>query len=295
MSEPILNLLRGKKEFSDQDIGSEIKSVDPFYFIQAADSQFGLIDRYLLKLPDPKWDKEIKLNTAFVAAVNKLNPKPRFLVICGDLTDAWPSTEDKNPQITDFKRIFSQLDKEIPLVCVCGNHDIGDIPTLEAIEEYKRDFGEDYFYFVVNNVLFIVINSQFYENRENVKDYAAKQDEWLECVLEKCKHFKHSVLFEHIPWFLRNFDEEDEYFNITRELRLNWLRKFKEAGIKKIFCGHYHRNAGGWYGDMELIVTSAIGAQLGDDKSGGRIVKVTESNIEHEYHSTEELPTIVEL
>lgn len=292
-----LNHLQGEKSYKPELETKHDKPLEPFYFVQAADSQFGLIDRYILKLPEPNWDKEIALNEAFVAACNKLEPKPKFLVVCGDLVDAAPATEQRPAQVRDFRRIFSKLDSDIPLVCVCGNHDIGDVPTLEAIEEYKQQFGtEDYFYFVVEQVLFIVINSQVYENREHVQEYAAKHDQWLESMLDKCKLYKHAIILEHIPWFLEEPNEEDQYFNVNRDIRLEWLRKFSQAGVRKIFCGHYHRNGGGWFDDkLELVVTSAIGAQLGDDKSGARLVKVTEQNIEHKYYSTEELPTKVEL
>ena len=62
-------------------------------------------------------------------------------------------------------------------------------------------------------------------------------------------------------------------------------------GVKRIFCGHYHRNARGSYKSMEQIVTSAIGLQLGTDKAGIRLVRVTEDEIEDQYFATEELPT----
>lgn len=65
--------------------------------------------------------------------------------------------------------------------------------------------------------------------------------------------------------------------------------------MKTIFCGHYHRNAGGFYGDMELVVTSAIGAQLGDDPHGMRIVKVFEDCIQHKYHGLDDMPSTVTL
>jgi len=41
---------------------------------------------------------------------------------------------------------------------------------------------------------------------------------------------------------------------------------------------------------MEQIVTSAIGLQLGKDKSGVRLVRVTENDIEHQYFATEDIP-----
>ena len=80
------------------------------------------------------------------------------------------------------------------------------------------------------------------------------------------------------------------YFNIEVELREKMLTKFYACGVRKIFCGHYHRNAGGWYKDLELVVTSAIGCRLGDDPHGMRLVKVEEDKIEHKYHSLDDFP-----
>lgn len=275
--------------------GDEEKWTEGFYFIQAADTQFGMIDNYLKKLENPKWDEEIRLSQLLVDKCNKLQPKPKFMVVCGDLTDAWPGTQMRKQQVFDFKRIFSQLDQSIPLVCVCGNHDIGNEPTPDSLSEYKQDFGDDYYYFTKMGVLFIVLNSQFYQHRANLEEYAKGQDIWLDQILTGCKDFKYSIVFEHIPWFLQQPDEEDEYFNIDRPIRLFWLNKFKEAGVNKIMCGHYHRNAGGWYENIELVVTSAVGAQLGRDKSGIRIVRMLESGIEHEYYALDDIPDEVDV
>ena len=67
------------------------------------------------------------------------------------------------------------------------------------------------------------------------------------------------------------------------------IQKFSNAGIRAIFAGHYHRNAGGRYEDLELVVTSAMGAVIMDretgiiGKSGYRIVQVQEEAIKHEF------------
>lgn len=68
------------------------------------------------------------------------------------------------------------------------------------------------------------------------------------------------------------------------------LDKFNRSGVRAIFCGHYHRNAGGRYKNLEVIVTSAVGAQIPtidsreiDFKSGYRIVEVDETKLEHKY------------
>ena len=46
---------------------------------------------------------------------------------------------------------------------------------------------------------------------------------------------------------------------------------------------------------MEVIVTSAIGAQLREDKSGLRIVKVLENEINHQYYELDNIPQLVNL
>lgn len=70
--------------------------------------------------------------------------------------------------------------------------------------------------------------------------------------------------------------------------RRRMIEKFSQAGIRAIFAGHYHRNAGGRFEDLELVVTSALGAQntgggLPADKSGYRIVQVLEDCIQHRF------------
>ena len=257
-----------------------------FSFVQAADCQLGMA--YQMDNKDYSnctWEKEMKWCNTFVSQINALHPAPRFAIICGDLVDAMPHQwKDINTaQRKDFKEVMSQLN--VPLVCVCGNHDLGNTPTTSSVQSYRDDFGDDFFSFSCGGVYFIVLNSQFYEEPSQVQDMAAEQDAWLEQQLKIVSSgaHKHSVVFQHIPWFLESEEEEKQYFNISQPLRRNMLNKLCEAGVSKIFCGHYHRNAGGWYKDMELIVTSSLGAPLGEAVNGFRIVRVTENDIQHEY------------
>lgn len=270
---------------------------EPFAFIQAADTQFGMIESYIEKKEIPNWDEEIRLTKLAVKAANAMSPKPKFFIVCGDLVDAMPGTATKDPQIQSFKSSFDELDPDIPLVCCCGNHDIGNTPTHQSIADYKKQFGDDYFSFWSGGVKFLVLNSQFYTDCTLVEDLAQLHDEWLDkqltdSLVEKPKHL---VVFQHIPWFLQYPEEEKAYFNIAKELRMKMLKKFKAAGVAVIFCGHYHRNAGGFYENMELVVTSAIGAQLGKDKSGLRVVRVLENKIDHEYYDLENIPKKIDL
>ena len=40
-------------------------------------------------------------------------------------------------QIRDFVSVFSRLKPEIALVCVCGNHDVGNKPDVDAVQSYR--------------------------------------------------------------------------------------------------------------------------------------------------------------
>lgn len=64
-----------------------------FYFIVGSDPQFGLMDWYQNPDYNPEkadWTEEIISATLAVDKINKLSPKPRFFVICGDLSNEFP-------------------------------------------------------------------------------------------------------------------------------------------------------------------------------------------------------------
>ncbi|KAL0271103.1 UNVERIFIED_CONTAM: hypothetical protein PYX00_008310 [Menopon gallinae] len=281
-------------QFECFDESKEKNWSGPFFFVQGADIQFGMISK-LEKQEQINWEAEKKLAEAIVKKVNAMRPRPRFFIICGDLCDAFPVTEQKirDAQVADFKRIFSKVDKEVPLVCVCGNHDIGNTPTHETVQQYRTTFGDDYFSFYCGGILFLVINSQYYFDPSQVLDLADEHNKWIEKKFEEAKKngVKRLVIFQHIPWFINSVDEkEDPIFTLKPEVRRKWLDKFKEGGVEAIFCGHRHMNGGGEYRGMKIVVTTAIGAQLGNDKSGARIVKMLENKIDHKYYAIDDLP-----
>ena len=257
-----------------------------FTFIQAADTQFGQYERFILKnTTNITWEREIAWSSQLVKDLNDLQPKPRFLIICGDLLDAYPQTmnEMRMEQERDFKKVFDNL--QIPCVCVCGNHDVGEKPTVDSVMRYRSSFGDDFFSFWCGGIYCIVLNSQYYEAPTLIPDLVAEQDLWLENQLQYIKETKpvHSIVFQHIPYFISNPHEENQYFNFEPTLRIKLLEKLYLAGVRHIFTGHYHKNAGGMYKEMEQVVTSAVGTQLGNDKQGYRVVSVKKMSIHHEY------------
>lgn len=68
-----------------------------------------------------------------------------------------------------WQAVFSGLDPSIPLLCVCGNHDVGNAPNAVTVERYVSEFGDDYFGFWVGGVRGLVINSNLYYDPSQVR------------------------------------------------------------------------------------------------------------------------------
>jgi serine/threonine-protein phosphatase CPPED1 len=98
------------------------------------------------------------------------------------------------------------------------------------------------------------------------------------------------VIFQHHPFFLERADEKDQYFNIPGARRQPLLEAFHGAGVQHIFAGHYHRNAHGVDGDLEMITTGPVGMPLGGARSGVRVVWVSNRELKHEYFEFGALP-----
>lgn len=238
-----------------------------------------------------EWGQEIRLTEQAVEAINKLNPKPKFFVLCGDLVHAMPGTRWRKEQTRDLQRVLKVVDQDIPLVLVSGNHDLGNAPTAETVEEFCQTWGDDYFSFWVGGVLFLVLNSQFLYDASKCPALKQAQDHWLDQQLSiaEQQQCQHAIVFQHIPLFLQSIDEDDDYFNLTKTVRQELADKFTRAGIRAVFSGHYHRNAEGTYQNLDMVVSSAIGCQLGKDTHGLRVVVVTAEKIVHRYYSLDEL------
>jgi len=76
----------------------------------------------------------------------------------------------------------------------------------------------------------LVINTQYFKDNYKVKEFAKEQDQWLTGKLNEHKGQK-IIVFQHIPLFLSKLDEDDEYFNIEKNLRQQLLEKLSAAGI----------------------------------------------------------------
>jgi len=274
--------------FPGLDAQREGKWSGPFFFAQLADTQFGMFDK------DERWDKETALFSRAVERINQL--RPRFVIVCGDLVNQVSGPKHAD-QVREFQRIARQIDPSIPLVCVCGNHDVGNRPTGATLATYRREWGDDWFSFQVGGTYGIVLNSSLYYDPTGAPEEYDRQHAWFQQELEhaRASGAKHVFVFQHHSWFLAKADEPDQYFNIPKVRREPALELLRKAKVRAVFAGHYHRCAYGKDGDMEMITSSAVGMPLGKDPSGFRIVKVYEDRIEHQFYGLDEFPKEVTL
>ena len=222
----------------------------------------------------------------FIASVNRL--KPQFVIVTGDLTNKAADAD----QIAEFHRIARKLDPAIRLYNVPGNHDVRNEPTAESLAKYRKNWGPDYYTFDSGDMRGIVLDSSLIQAPVNVQAEAGKQEHWLKEQLAKARtDGKRVVVFQHIPFFLKSADEPDQYFNIPKQHRARYLALFHEYGVRYIFTGHYHRNAEGHDGDLDMVVTGAVGMPIGPDPSGFRIVRL--DNMDHPYIGLGAIPNQV--
>jgi 3',5'-cyclic AMP phosphodiesterase CpdA len=258
----------------------------PVFFLQFSDPQFGMFTA----------NKDFVQETAnfemAIATANRL--RPAFIVVTGDLVNKAGDAK----QIAEYRRIAARLSPSIPLYNVAGNHDVENEPTPATVAAYVRAFGRDYYSFRSGSIFGIVLNSSLIKAPDTASELYAAQEKWLDQELGKAKASgaQHIVVFQHHPWFLKDFGEADEYFNIPLARRGQYVERFRSAGVRYLFSGHYHRNAIATTGNIQAITTGPVGMPLGDgSQSGMRVVIVNDGALSHRFYTLGELPAKIEL
>jgi 3',5'-cyclic AMP phosphodiesterase CpdA len=93
----------------------------------------------------------------FDLALDQINLlQPEFVINVGDLIEGYPIDEDDlNSQWEESDKMISKL--EMPFFYTMGNHDVSSKQMKEA---WLKRRGADYYHFVYNDVLFMVLNTE---------------------------------------------------------------------------------------------------------------------------------------
>eukprot|EP00747_Dinoflagellata_sp_TGD_P168254 gnl/TRDRNA2_/TRDRNA2_194200_c0_seq1.p1 gnl/TRDRNA2_/TRDRNA2_194200_c0~~gnl/TRDRNA2_/TRDRNA2_194200_c0_seq1.p1 ORF type:complete len:389 (-),score=80.93 gnl/TRDRNA2_/TRDRNA2_194200_c0_seq1:15-1181(-) len=250
------------RSFSGLNEAAEGTWQGPFSFVQLADPQIGMFHG------NASWEEELDMIRLAVQHVNRL--KPRFVLISGDLQNAFPigpgsDFEAGRRQVADLKEVLREVDDAIPLVVLPGNHDIGQKPTPKEVDDYITHWGDDYFAFWVGGVYFVVINSQYYMDGSETQDRRAEQDRWLEAELQAVaeKSARHVVVLSHVPPFVGEPGEKQGWANWELEPRERILRMAGAANARLWLSGHYHGNVVATSKEgVEVVISSSCGSVI---------------------------------
>ena len=279
-----------------------------FFFVQLADTQFGLFKSFNGRDPEKLqrwWRKGLRIYptdvtdmseetdhyTRALEAINRL--RPAFAITCGDLVQDKTDVEQHDLLL----KLTEMLDDDIPMRWVSGNHDVGVPPTPESIAAYQVRYGPDNYSFDHEGSHFVVINSSVAVDPSSAPGEWEGIVEFLESDLAKAREsgVDHIMLFTHHPLFVAFLDEADHMLNVPRVRREKIVELLMKYGVSHAFAGHWHKNAYAEYGPLNVVASGAIGYPLGTDPAGFRIVKVYADRVEHEYFGLDEIPESVTL
>jgi len=139
-----------------------------------------------------------------------------------------------------FSGVVRRLQPRVLLVA--GNHDVVDGGSLK---DYRVRHGQDFYDTVINNVAFIVINS---ETARDTRVSAAEfelQWNFIQRSLEVHQRAgrTHILLVMHRPPFVHDEAEASSDANWPLETRERLLRLARQHGVQWILAGHLHSTA----------------------------------------------------
>lgn len=177
----------------------------------------------------------------FAAAMDKVNlMQPEFVLSVGDLIDGY--TEDPevwNAQWDEFDAIVDKLDMKF--YYVPGNHDTSNELLTQV---WKDRHGRDYYHFLYNNVLFVILNTDAIKNG----GLGEEQITYFEDVLSEHEDVRWTFVFMHRP--LWSYGDKAGYEKIEQALG---TRSYT------VFSGHHHHYRYKIHNGMEHYTLATTG------------------------------------
>ncbi len=216
-----------------------------------------------------------------INAVQKLSPKPDFVIITGDLTDTFKAREIKR-----FRALLARF--TVPAYLVPGNHDVGFKPDQKRISNWNKSFPKFRTPYRVDRgpLTLIGVDSQLWNVRRPSNDLDSEaQRQWnaMETMLAKAHRQKRRILmFHHIPAF--------PVYSISRKrkqrVKAAWKTHRMQAYQKLLaryeveadLTGHIHRDELYMAGDTFLLNAPPVSEKFGRAPSF-RWFRVTEEGL----------------
>jgi len=233
-----------------------------FSFVQMTDTQLGF----------GGYAHDLQTFEQAVKQINEL--KPDFVIICGDLVHV-----PHDSSYADFIRIREKF--SMPCYCVPGNHDMGKLPDDKtSLVLYRKVIGKDYYSFRHKGYSFIITNTQLW--KADVKNESARFDTWFMETLRKLAKKGHPLfVMGHIPLYVSDPEEKQEYFNFDPPKRKEVLDLFTENNVIAYLSGHTHKLVCNDYEGVQLVSCETTSNNFDKRPFGFRVWKVTSGSVSH--------------
>ena len=255
----------------------------PYVVVQIADAQFGFTASDKCEAEGVEYDFDVKYEreclTKAVALLNDI--KPDAVVFTGDqVHHALHEQEWKA-----FRRVIYGIDKDIDVFHLPGNHDVQvwdpalNIKTIGDhtidMQPYELYNSRSQFCHEEKGLALVGINSNLvkYEDPREGDQFA-----WLQKVLDRNKD-KVTLIFGHHPFFLKDIEEEDGYFQIQKSKRKKYFDMFLEKGVDAVYAGHLHDSSEGEYMGIQMKTATSAGYQLGEAEPSYRYIVIRDGAV----------------
>ncbi len=248
---------------------SGVQALEACRFVQLCDTQLGM----------GGYEADMIRFELAVKAINALDVD--WVVVCGDLVN----NGNDDQAVADFKRIAAAF--TMPVYLAPGNHDVGNEPTVESLERYRKLQRADYYTAMEHGYKLVIVNTQLW--KFHVPEESEKHDTWFGEELRKSTDSATPTLIvSHYSPFVATPDEADDYFNLPPEKRKQPLVAVKAAGVKAWLAGHVHKNIVLDYEGIPVVASATTSKNFDGAPFGFRVWEANEDGtLTHHYEALE--------
>ena len=204
--------------------------------------------------------------------------KPDVVFFAGDMCNA------KSDLPKDWPRLLKAI--ESPVLVAPGNHDIPDPVVKKDVDAFCEVFGAEYASLTVNGWKLIVVNSQYCRDTKETELYERQLD-WFQKEIASAKEAGTPVILgSHVPPFVANLEEKDEYFNFPTKVRQDYLDYLLDAGCKFYLAGHTHTTLEREYRGIQILNGETTSRNFDKRSYGFRMLKI-DAEMNYEWNFVE--------
>ena len=247
---------------------------EPFVIIQIADAQLGFDASVKAQAPGAEYVNDLSYEVGFlkkaVAAVNE--KRPDAVVFTGDQVNL-PADQE---QWDVLNEVISEMDPSVTALHIPGNHDVFISESKVDSTPFTSRYGTDRFVYENKKVCAVGINSNLIKYDDPREE---EQFEWMKSVLDQADKGAVKLIFCHHPFFLKDIEEEDGYFQIQKSKRKKYFDMFLEKGVDAVYAGHLHDSSEGEYMGIPMKTATSAGYQLGEAEPSYRYIVIRDGTV----------------